>query len=142
MAQPAPPSPEPRKNERFNRTLDLELLQRTSFVGLPDAQRAFDAWRHRYNHDRPHDALDLGVPADRYRPSPRAFRKEVEPFDYAAGDIVRSVDVNGRFSFEHRRIKASKALTGKRIALRPRDQDGVYDLVFRNIVLKPIDLHR
>jgi hypothetical protein len=82
------------------------------------------------------------VPAERYQPSPRAFRQKVEPFDYAAGDIVRSVDTNGRFSFAQQRIKASKALTGKRVALRPTDQDGVYDLVFRNIVLKPIDLHR
>jgi transposase InsO family protein len=129
------------KNERFNRTLDLELLQRTSFEGLRDAQQAFDAWRHRYNHHRPHDALNLAVPAERYQPSPRAFRQEVEPFDYAAGDIVRSVDVNGRCSFEHRRIKASKALIGKRIALRPTDCDGLYDLVFRNVVLKPIDLN-
>ncbi len=130
------------KNERFNRTLDLELLQRTSFEGLLEAQQAFDAWRHRYNYHRPHDALDLAVPAERYRPSPRAFRQEVEPFDYATGDIVRSVDVNGRFSFADRRIKASKALIGKRIALRPTDRDGVYDLVFRNVVLKPIDLNR
>ena len=82
------------------------------------------------------------MPAERYQPSPRAFRQKVEPFDYAAGDIVRSVDTNGRFSFGMRRIKASKALTGKRIALRPTDRDGVYDLVFRNVVLKTIDLHR
>jgi len=73
---------------------------------------------------------------------PRAFRKEVEPFDYAAGDIVRAVATNGCFSFANRRIKASKALGGKLIALRPTDQDGIYDLVFRNVVLKPIDLHR
>ena len=130
------------KNERFNRTLDLELLQRTRFENLLDAQQAFDAWRDRYNHHRPHDALNLAVPAERYRPSPRAFRQEVEPFDYATGDIVRSVDVKGRFSFAMRRIKATKALTGKRIALRPTDRDGVYDLLFRNVVLKPIDLHR
>ena len=130
------------KNERFNRTLDLELLQRTRFESLFDAQQAFDAWRDRYNHHRPHDALDLAVPADRYRPSPRTFKPEVAPFDYAAGDIVRSVDTNGRFSFADRRIKASKALSGKRIALKPTDQDGVYDLVFRNVVLKPIDLNR
>lgn len=130
------------KNERFNRTLDVELLQRTSFEDLGDAQQAFDAWRHRYNHHRPHDALDLAVPAERYRPSPRAFRQEIEPFDYDTGDIVRSVDVNGRFGFADRRIKASKALIGKRVALRPTERDGVYLLVFRNVVLKPIDLHR
>lgn len=72
----------------------------------------------------------------------RAFRQEVKPFDYAVGDIVRSVDTNGRFSFAGQQFKASKAPSGKRIALRPTDHDGVYDLVFRTVVLKPIDLHR
>jgi transposase InsO family protein len=130
------------KNERFNRTLNIELLERTSFDDLHDAQQQFDAWRHRYNHQRPHDALGLAVPADRYRPSPRAFRPEVEPFDYPAEDIVRSVDVNGRVSFAKRRIKASKALIGKRIALRPADRDGLYHLIFRDVMLTTIDLDR
>lgn len=130
------------KNERFNRTLNLELLQRIRFEDLPDAQRAFDAWRDRYNHHRPHDALGLAVPAERYRPSPRAFKPEVEPFAYADDDTVRHVDVNGRFSFRHRQFKASKALSGKQVALRPTDCDGLYHLVFRNVFVKAIDLNR
>lgn len=130
------------KNERFNRTLNIELLERKSFNGLLDAQQAFDAWRHRYNHHRPHDALGLAVPAERYRPSARAFRPEVEPFEYASGDIVRSVDINGRFSFADRPFKASKALRGKQIAVRPTDHDGVYHLVFRDVFVKAIDLNR
>ena len=130
------------KNERFNRTLNIELLERMSFEDLLDAQQAFDAWRHRYNHHRPHDALGLAVPAERYRLSARAFKPVVEPFEYAADDTVRSVDINGRFSFSDRRFKASKALSGKQIALRPTDCDGVYHLVFRNTLLKTIDLNR
>ena len=130
------------KNERFNRTLDIELLQRTSFADLLEAQQAFDAWRQRYNHHRPHDALQLAVPAERYRPSPRTFKPEVEPFEYAAHDTIRSVDTNGRFSFASRPFKASKALSGKTIALRPTDRDGVYSLFFRDVLLKAIDLNQ
>jgi transposase InsO family protein len=128
------------KNERFNRTLKIELLDRRTFDDLGEAQQAFDAWRHRYNHHRPHDALGLAVPAERYRPSARVFKPKVEPFEYPADDAVRWVDVNGRFSFERRSLKASKALIGKQIALRPTDCDGRYDLIFRNVVLKAIDL--
>ncbi len=130
------------KNERFNRTLKLELLARRTFDDLDQAQLAFDAWRHCYNHARPHDALDLAVPADRYRPSTRPFRSKVEPFEYRADDIVRSVDTNGRFSFANRRLKASKALIGKQIALHPTERDGCYDLFFRHVALRPIDLNR
>ena len=50
--------------------------------------------------------------------------------------------VAGRFSFADRRIKAAGALIGKRIALRSTDRDSVYDLIFHNVVLKPIDLNR
>lgn len=49
--------------------------------------------------------------------------------------------VDGRFSFAYRRIKASRSLIGKRIVLRSTDRDGVYDLIFRNVELKPIDLN-
>ncbi len=130
------------KNERFNRTLKLELLDRCSFDDLGQAQHAFDAWRDRYNHHRPHDALGLAVPAERYRASPRAFRSKIEPFEYPAGAIVRAVDTNGRFSFANRRLKASKALIGKQIALQPTGRDGCYDLLFRHVALRPIDLNR
>ena len=129
------------KNERFNRTLKHELLDRRTFDDLGQAQQAFDAWRHRYNNHRPHDALGLAVPAERYRPSPRTFKSAVEPFQYGPDDVVRSVDVNGRFSFDSRRLKVSKALIGKQIAIRPTVRDGMFDLIFRHVTLKAIDLH-
>jgi transposase InsO family protein len=138
----APFHPQSRgKNERFNRTLKAELLDIRSFTDLAQAQQAFDAWRHRYNHHRPHDALALGVPADRYRPSPRRFNPKVEPFEYRPDDILRNVDTAAPISFRGRSMKASRALVGKRVALRPTDRDGVFDLVFRNVIVKSIDFH-
>jgi transposase InsO family protein len=129
------------KNERFNRTLKIELLDDHDFADLVQAQQAFDAWRHRYNYHRPHDALELAVPADRYRPSLRRFKPEVEPFQYQPGDIMRSVDVAANISFQGRRLKASKALVGKRVAVRPTERDGVFDLLFRHVTVKSIDFH-
>jgi transposase InsO family protein len=129
------------KNERFNRTLNAELLQGRSFADLAHAQQAFDAWRHRYNHHRPHDALGLAVPADRYRPSPRSFSPLVAPFDYGPDDIVRKVDAIASISFHGCRLKASKALIGKQVALRPTERDGVFDLVFRHVTVKSFNLH-
>jgi len=130
------------KNERFNRTLEAELLAGRTFADLASAQRAFDAWRHHYNHHRPHDALALAVPADRYRPSPRPFSTTVEPFEYGPDDILRRVDGAAWFSFGGRRMKASKALIGKQIAIRPTERDGTFDLVFRHVTVKTIDFHK
>jgi transposase InsO family protein len=130
------------KNERFNRTLKAELLAGRTFDDLASAQRAFDAWRHHYNHHRPHDALALAVPADRYRPSPRPFSARVEPFEYGPDDILRRVDGAAWFSFGGRRMKASKALIGKQVAIRPTECDGTFDLVFRHVTVKTIDFHK
>jgi transposase InsO family protein len=57
------------KDERFHRTLKAEVLDRRRFGELDEAQAAFDAWREVYNTKRPHEAIGLDVPADRYRPA-------------------------------------------------------------------------
>lgn len=129
------------KNERFNRTLKAELLDGRTFDDLAQAQRAFDAWRHHYNHRRPHDALGLAVPADRYRASPRRFSPKVQPFEYAPDDAVRLVDTSARISFRGKTLKASKALIGKHVAMRPTERDSVFSLVFRHVPIKSIDLN-
>ncbi len=39
-------------------------------------------------------------------------------------------------------MKASKALIGKQVALRPTPRDGTFDLVFRHVTVKSIDFHK
>jgi len=130
------------KNERFNRTLNDELLEGRTFDNLDHAQQAFDAWRHRYNYHRPHDALGLAVPADRYQPSSRSFSPIVRSFDYDPDDAIRQVDDSGRIRFQGRRLKVSRALVGKGVAVRPTPSDGVFDIVFRHVTVKSVDLNR
>jgi hypothetical protein len=57
------------KIERFHGTLRRELLDHVApFESLAAAQRAIDAWVYTYNHSRPHQALDMAVPASVFRP--------------------------------------------------------------------------
>src|SRR5262249_28011286 len=42
------------KDERFHKTLGLELLRDRFFRDLAQAQRCFDDWRYVYNLQRPH----------------------------------------------------------------------------------------
>ncbi|SEP46912.1 hypothetical protein SAMN02990966_06733, partial [Rhodospirillales bacterium URHD0017] len=90
----------------------------------------------------PHDAIGLAVPADRYRPSRRTFTPTVEPFNYGPDLVIRSVDAAANISFQNRRWKASKALVGKHVAIRPTDHDGVFDIVFRHVTIKTINFHQ
>ena len=50
--------------ESFNGKLRDELLNRESFVTLPEARALIERWRERHNTVRPHPALS-------YRPGPR-----------------------------------------------------------------------
>jgi len=66
------------KDERFHRTLKAELLGE----GIPwkraECQSRFDGWRMVYNCQRPHEALNMEVSANRYQLSPRSFPQYLE----------------------------------------------------------------
>jgi transposase InsO family protein len=55
------------KIERFHGSLRRELLDdAVPFADLPAAQAAVDAWRQQYNTTRPHQALSMASPAERF----------------------------------------------------------------------------
>jgi hypothetical protein len=58
-------------HERMHRTLKAETT-RPPAADLARQQRAFTAFRHEYNEERPHAALDGQTPAARYIASPLA----------------------------------------------------------------------
>lgn len=130
------------KDERFHRTLKAEVLAGPPFEDLIHAARHLERWRGVYNTERPHEALDLLTPIDRYVSSPRPYRQSVEPFAYAPDDQLRRVPPHGRISFKNQRHRIPKAFSGKIIAVRPTPQDGLYDIVFRTKLITSIDLRR
>jgi transposase InsO family protein len=66
------------KAERFWKTLWDEFLGRTVFAHVVDAQRRLDHFISHYNFQRPHQALDGLVPADRYFRAAAHVRAEIE----------------------------------------------------------------
>ena len=129
------------KDERFHRTLKAELLQGRLFADHAHAQRAFDAWRGLYNHERPHQALDLAVPASRYRPSPRPYPHTLPAIEYGEGDTVATVGWNGAVTFAGQRWKVSKALKGLPVAFRADVRiDGRFHVYFCHQEVALIDL--
>lgn len=130
------------KEERFHRSLDVELIQRCSFRDLAHCQRRFDSWRDIYNLERPHESLNMQVPAQRYRPSPRAFPEYLPTIEYAAGDHVRHVQDHGNLSFNGRAFRIGKALRGYPVALRPTRSASKWHVFFCNQRVATIDLRR
>src|SRR5436853_2377874 len=97
------------KEERFHRSLKAEVFNGKSFLDLADCQRAFDKWRPRYNHERPHQAIGMATPAERYQPSARPFTEVLPPIEYAPGDHVRKVSSDGFINFKNKAWRLSKA---------------------------------
>ena len=122
------------KEERFHRTLNEEVLAfaagGAAFADLAVCQRAFDDWRSVYNEVRPHDALGLAVPADRYRVSERSFPAHLPSAEYDEAVEVRSVDTEGRISFLGRRFRVGKAFAKSRVGLVPAERDGTWQVYY------------
>lgn len=118
------------KDERFHRTLQAELLQYCHSLDLGQCQRRFDAWRWCYNLERPHEALEMAVPASRYQQSPHSFPERLPEIEYGPGDRVRKVDQLGRISYQGRAFRIGKAFRGHYVALRATTTDGIWDIYF------------
>lgn len=68
------------KVERFHQTLQRELLDEAGvFADLAAAQTVVDKFLHEYNTNRPHQALDMAFPADRFRPNTAADDEDLLP---------------------------------------------------------------
>jgi transposase InsO family protein len=114
------------KEERFHRTLKTEVLNGRLFPDQCSLQKAFDQWRQIYNYERPHDALNLDAPGNRYTVSPRRYPEKLPPIEYDSSELVRKVRGIGYFSFNGCSWYLSEALTGENIALRPTGEDGLF----------------
>jgi transposase InsO family protein len=97
------------KEERFHRTLNAELLSRHTWRDLAHCQTEFTRYRQRYNHERPHDALQGDTPASRYRPSVRSLPTQLLPLEYA-GMEVRVVRDKGVITFRQQTWSIGRAV--------------------------------
>lgn len=131
------------KLERFHRSLEHEVLAGRSFLDLPHAQGAMSHWRAIYNHERPHEALQLATPASRYAVSVRRFPDRLPTIEYAPDDEVQTVKWDGKVVWRGRRLKVSNALHRLPIAFRPDPcNDGAFDVYFCHHRFMHVDLNK
>lgn len=130
------------KNERFNRTLNEEVLALRSYRSSEFLQQAFDRWRVVYNHHRPHEALAGLVPASRYRPSAVSMPANVPEISYARGTTTRKVPkTKAQISFKGRLWGVPKAFRGMTLAIRPTKVAGQFEIYFGANRVAKIDLN-
>jgi transposase InsO family protein len=130
------------KDERFHRTLKADLLARHDWRDLEQSQHRFNQWRRLYNHERPHEALGLAVPAKRYEASPRAYPKHLPTAEYDQSELVRPVKSKGEITIANRFYYIGRAFAGLAVTLRPTTKDGQYRVCYAAYPLGVIDLKK
>jgi transposase InsO family protein len=128
------------KEERFHRTLNAELLTRHTWRNLAHCAEEFPRYRHRYNYERPHDALGGDTPGSRYRPSVRPLPTTLPVLEYTSME-VRIVRAKGVITFGNQTWQIGQAFASLPIGLRPSPQaDGQWKVYFSHFKLGCLDL--
>ena len=101
------------KIERFHQSLRKEFLADRTFSSLEKAQAELDRWVADYNTARPHQALEMATPADRFRLAPISKDQASIPVDAAEDHrgqwVLRRVGSNGVVSVDNQLFSVGNA---------------------------------
>jgi hypothetical protein len=121
-------------HERMHRDVRREL--QAGRIGRDQA--AFDLWRDQYNTQRPHEALGMRVPAEFYRPSPRAYEGTPEDLDYGGMETRKVKRRTGEIVYCKERIGISTAVGGWSVGLSACES-GLIEVWFSRLLLGHLD---
>jgi transposase InsO family protein len=127
------------RHERMHLTLKKETTRPPSLNALQQQAR-FDAFVREFNAERPHEALDMQRPADRYAPSARPYGGLPE-LSYPLHDKQYMVTSCGRVCMHRKKINISTVLAGQLVGLK-EVEDGIWLVSFMHYDLGYIDLEQ
>jgi putative transposase len=104
------------RHERMHLTLKQEATKPAAGNVLQQQAR-FDTFIERYNHERPHQALDMRTPGELFRPSSRRYRG-LPDLTYPSHDWTSTVTRCGRICFKKRKINLSVVFAGQNVGVK------------------------
>jgi putative transposase len=104
------------RHERMHLTLKLETTKPAARNFLQQ-QGKFDGFIDCYNNERPHQALAMQCPAERYVPSTRPYQGLLE-LDYPLHDRTATVTTCGRICFNRQKINLSVVFAGQNVGIK------------------------
>lgn len=125
------------KVERFHRTLDQAIRHRGKPHQMTAWPAALEEFRQSYNEQRPHEALGMKRPIERYRASTRPYDPAPREWEYPVGSEVKRLNPAGCLSWEGTRWFVCEALAGKWVCV-----EQVKDLLlvsYRHMYVREID---
>src|SRR5436309_2664760 len=124
------------RHERMHLTLKLETTKPAGQSFLQQ-QAKFDDFIDCYNNERPHQALNMQYPAQRYRPSPRPYRG-LPDLDYPFHDKAVTVTTCGRICFNRQKINLSQVFAGQTVGVK-QTEDRIWLVSFMDYDLGYFD---
>jgi len=128
------------KVERFHRTLGEALRHRGVPQQFGEWAATLEEFRSSYNQRRPHEALGMKRPAERYQRSPRSYQERVKEWEYPAGSEVQRLNSQGMLSDERHRWFVCGALANQRVRVERFDRKLLVS--YRHMYVREIDLKR
>lgn len=125
-------------HERMHRDLKAEAARPAS-PNLAAQQKRFERWRHEYNHDRPHESLDMLRPAEIYHPSARRLGEQ-DKIRYPAGYQIKRVSGSGHICHRGSNFYLSEVYAGCRVGLY-ENPEGITELHYANLYLGNLEFN-
>lgn len=104
-------------HERMHRTLKAEAVQPPT-GNFVEQQREFDRFRRYFNHVRPHEGIDLALPAERYETSWREYPSVLRSPEYGPDLEVVRVSDKGRCRWRAETFHVSSLFAGEPLGIR------------------------
>ena len=112
----------------MHRTLKAEATRPPS-GNLQAQQTRFNRFRHEYNDERPHEALDQETPASCYVPSARHLPARLAALEYPGHFERRLVSRNSGIRWNRHWVCVTHTLAGEYVGLEAVGEDcGTYTL--------------
>jgi transposase InsO family protein len=125
------------RHERMHLTLKREAT-RPAGANCLQQQAKFDKFIDEFNNERPHESLDMKLPAERYLTSPRAYRGLPE-LEYPFHDKTVLVTSCGRICMHNKKVNLSQVFAGQKVGLKEVEEN-VWLVSFMAYDLGYIDL--
>ncbi|RWK02913.1 MAG: IS481 family transposase [Mesorhizobium sp.] len=104
------------RHERMHLTLKKEATKPAG-ANFLQQQARFDDFIDEFNSERPHQALGMDCPAERYTPSPRPYTG-LPDLDYPFHDKAVTVTTCGRICYNRKKINLSLVFAGQTVGIK------------------------
>jgi transposase InsO family protein len=125
------------RHERMHLTLKREATRPVG-ANFLQQQARFDAWVDEFNNERPHESLEMKLPAERYLDSPRKYQGLPE-LEYPFHDKTVLVTSCGRICMHNKKINLSHVFSGQKLGLKEVEEN-VWMVSFMAYDLGYVDL--